>query len=702
MSFASLLNSIAALAACTSYLVAAEAPRVFDPPHIPDDRRLELVHDVDHPVQFHPHFKDRAQWEQRAKDLREQVLVAEGLWPLPVRTPLNAVIHGRIDRDEYTIEKVFFASYPGHYVSGNLYRPKNRTGKLPAVLCPHGHWPNGRFYERTDDEARQQIDKGAEKTMEGAKYPIQARCAMLARMGCVVFQYDMVGYADSKPIEHREGFTDAEAILRLQSFMGLQTWNSIRALDFIQSLPEVHAERIAVTGASGGGTQTFILCATDDRPAVAFPAVMVSEEMQGGCICENAPLLRVGANNVEIACTFAPKPMGMSAANDWTHALENVGLPEMQSIWDLFGAKDRVMARHFPFEHNYNQVSRELMYNWMNKHLKLGWESPVTEKPFEPASPKELSVFDDEHPRPADACDAKTLRKYMTETSDRQLDELWKNDPAEYRRIVATALRVMVNDQLPDASDVTVSHSSGPMERDGVLVETGALGRHDEGDAVPFVSLTPRDWNGVVVVWVHPEGKSNLFNENEQPSANVRRLLDAKLAVISADLFLTGEYKPARPAGNAEYEKQQYAGFLYGYNRSLLANRVHDLLTVISYARHWKQTKSLDLVAFERCGPSALLARALAGGAIRRAAVDLDGFDFHQVIDPLDPMMLPGALKYGGLVGFLPLSHNGQTLLTGLHPTTLADRASGTTGVQLRSDRLDSAALLDWLMNPTQ
>ena len=701
MSLLSVLKSMAAVLVFSPLVGATNAPRVFDASQVPDDRRLQVAHDVDHPVQFHPQFKDRSEWERRASRLREQVLVAEGLWPLPPRTPLNAVIHGKIDRDDYTIEKVYFASYPGHYVSGNLYRPKNRTGKLPAVLCPHGHWPNGRFFERTDDEAKQQIAEGAEKTMQGAKYPIQARCAMLARMGCIVFQYDMVGYADSNPIEHRQGFTDAEAILRLQSFMGLQTWNSIRALDFIEALPDVAGDRIAVTGASGGGTQTFILCAADHRLAVAFPAVMVSEEMQGGCICENAPLLRVGTNNVELACTFAPKPMGMSAADDWTHALENVGLPEMQTIWGLFGAKDRVMAKHFSFEHNYNQVSRELMYNWMNKHLKLGWDSPVIEKPFEPVPPRELSVYDDAHPRPADACDAKSLRKYMTETSDRQLGDLWKNDPTEYRRVVATALRVMVDDQLPPERDVVVSHASGPLVRDGIIVETGALGRRDVGEAVPFVSLVPREWNGTIVVWAHPDGKSSLFDAEGQPSQDVRRLLDGKSAVICADLFLTGELKSASPPGDPEYEKQKYAGFVYGYNRSLLANRVHDLLTVVSYARHWKQTKALDLVAFEKAGPPALLARALADDAVRRAAIDLGGFDFDQVTDPVDPMMLPGALKYGGLVGFLPLCQQGQTLLTGLHPTTLADRASGTTALQLRPDRLDSAGLLEWLMNLT-
>ena len=120
------------------------------------------------------------------------------------------------------------------------------------------------------------------------------------RMGCVVFFYDMVGYADSKTVPH-SAFGAVEAELRLQNLMGLQTWNSVRALDFLAALPDVDAKRIGVTGASGGGTQTFILCAIDDRPAVAFPAVMVSTQMQGGCVCENCSLLRISTGNVEFA-----------------------------------------------------------------------------------------------------------------------------------------------------------------------------------------------------------------------------------------------------------------------------------------------------------------------------------------------------------------------------------------------------------------
>src|SRR5262249_34694082 len=150
-----------------------------------------------------------------------------------------------------------------------------------------------------------------------------------------VFHYDMVGHADSQQIKHMAGFTDAKAQLRLQSFMGLQTFNSIRALDFLLTLPDVDPARIGVTGASGGGTQTFILCAIDDRPAVAFPAVMVSTAMQGGCICENCCYLRQETGNLEFAALFAPKPLAMTGANDWTKEIEAKGLPELKALYCL-------------------------------------------------------------------------------------------------------------------------------------------------------------------------------------------------------------------------------------------------------------------------------------------------------------------------------------------------------------------------------
>ena len=139
---------------------------------------------------------------------------------------------------------MFFASVPGHYVTGNLYRPAGARGSGRPCSSPHGHWENGRLLERPEKNVQTLIGQGAERTPEAARYPLQARAANLARLGFVVFHYDMVGYADSKPLIHREGFADAGAMLRLQSNMGLQTWNSVRALDFVTGLNDVDPSRV--------------------------------------------------------------------------------------------------------------------------------------------------------------------------------------------------------------------------------------------------------------------------------------------------------------------------------------------------------------------------------------------------------------------------------------------------------------------------
>jgi dienelactone hydrolase len=652
----------------------------------------------------------KAEWEKRRKDLREQVLVALGLWPMPEKTPLNAVIHGKIDRDDYTIEKVFFASYPGHYVSGNLYRPKLSGGrkppeqKHPAVLSPHGHWQNGRFYERGDKEAQEQIDKGAEKTMEGARYPLQARCAQLARMGCVVFHYDMVGNADSQQIEHRKGFTDAEAELRLQSFMGLQTWNSIRALDFLSSLPDVDPKRIGVTGASGGGTQTFILCAVDDRPAVAFPAVMVGTGMQGGCICENCSYLRQDTGNVELAALFAPKPLGMSGADDWTKEIETKGLPELKALYKLYGAEDKVMAKCFPqFEHNYNQVSRELMYNWFNKHLQLGQSEPVVEKPFVPVPPKELSVYDDQHPRPKDATDAAGLRKYMTEASDKQLAALHPKDAdslKEFRQVVGTSLRMMMNDHLPKQAESEFNNLDDSKIIEKARLLRFVLRRQGTEEEFPSVELIGPEVDGTVVVWINPEGKSSLFQKGKLvPQA--QRILHKKATILVPDLFLTGEFRTAKtPKVN-----ETFAGYTFGYNRPICSNRVHDILTIINLAKSQKSVKKVYLLGFGKAGPWILLARGLCGDAVARTAVDANQFDFDQITTTGDEMMLPGALKYGGMASFAALCGPGELYLHNVRASSRNDwiadvyQAAGAADkLKLQNEKASDEKVIEWLL----
>lgn len=657
---------------CTFLLLTFAATAYADPTRVLPDGQRPADSRLGPAVTLNDYFPwippgDVKTWEARKKELREQLLVANGLWPLPSKAPPRAVIHSKIDRDDYTVEKVFFASYPGHYVSGNLYRPKGRGGKLPAVLCPHGHWQNGRFYDAGEKAAQEQIKQGAEKTIEGARYPLQARCAQLARMGCVVFHYDMVGNADSQKIAHREGFRDAVAELRLQNFMGLQTFNSICALDFLTSLPDVDPKRVGVTGASGGGTQTFILCGIDDRPAAAFPAVMVSTAMQGGCVCENCSYLRQDTGNIELAALFAPKPLGMSGARDWTIDIETRGLPELRALYRLYGAEDRVLAKCFPqFGHNYNQVSREVMYNWFNKHLQLGQTEPVVEKPFVPVPPRELSVYDAEHPLPADAADAAELRKMLSAASDKQIEALLPKDAAglkEFRRVVGTALRVMVHDRLPRPNLVQVRTVAQEIF-DGAKVKKLLLSREGEGEAVPVVYVAPMDAAGTVVVWIHPDGKGSLVKDGKW-SAEARQILDKKAGILAPDVFLTGEFQPAKPvAVNGEF-----AGYTFGYNRPLLAQRVHDILTTVGYTRQLPRVQATDLVGFGEAGPWVLLARGLCGNTVARTAADCNQFRFDKVRTTDDPMMLPGAVKYSGLPALAALAAPGELFVYNHHGT---------------------------------
>jgi dienelactone hydrolase len=652
--------------------------------------------------------KTKEDWETRRQKLREQLLVATGLWPMPEKTPLNAVVHGKIDRDGYTIEKVFFASMPGHYVCGNLYRPagadatRGRDSKFPGVLFAHGHWAGGRFHDDGEKAAAASVKSGGEPDLERGRFFMQALPATLARLGFVVFHYDMIGYADSTAIPHREGFKDADAELRLQSQMGLQTWNSVRALDFISSLPDVDPKRIGMTGASGGGTQTFMLAAIDERLASAFPAVMVSTGMQGGCICENCSLLRVNTGNVEIAGLFAPRPQALSAANDWTKEMMTKGYPELRQLYELYGAKEKVLVRAWlEYGHQYNVHARQMMYSWFLKHL-AGKDQEVREPAFKPVPPNELSVFDDRHPRPTDELDARKLRAVMTKSEDDRIARLAPRDAEslkEFRRIVATALRVMVNDELPKEIAVRV----GPLESkiDGHTMHRAILGRTDEKDAVPSAGVMGPNVKGeVLVIWLHPKGKTSLF-ENGKVVPAAKKLTEAGFAVVAPDLLGTGE----NAFSKATAVDRNYAGYTYGYNRSLLANRVHDALTMVAFGKSLLKVKTVHLVGWGEMGVVAMLASALAENAVARTAADLNQFRFENIKDVADPMMLPGAVKYGGLPAFLALCaprtvfvHNHRGTASGKLPRAAYEAAGAADNLTRATERVDDMKIVEWLV----
>lgn len=719
-----LLALIAASLACFT----GAAPRVLDEGKTSGDRRLAPLKTLNDYFPFNP-CPTPDQWAARAARLKRQIEVATGLWPMPTATPAGAVIHGRIDRDGYTVEKVYFESFPGHFVTGNLYRPTRRDGKLPGVLCPHGHWANGRFYDAGENQIKQDIANGAERFDPSGRYPLQARCATLARLGCIVFHYDMVGYADSLQLEHRTGVRESmntsenwgyfspQAEARLQTIMGLQTYNSIRALDRLTSLPDVDPQRIGVTGASGGGTQTFILSAIDPRVAVSFPAVMVSTAMQGGCTCENSCYLRVGTGNVEIAALFAPKPLGMTAADDWTKDMPTRGWPELREHYRMLGAEDHVtLAALIQFPHNYNYQSRSAMYQWLNRHLHLGHAEPVVEQDFEPIPPAELTVWDAEHPKPAGGDDyERSLVRWITADSDKQMAALAPHDAASlhrYREVVGGAVDVMIGRGLPPAGSVEATDRRDE-QRDGYRLSTFLLRYRAEGETVPAVMLAPGQGRGAAVVWVDRHGKQAMFDEQGNPRPAVKKLLSAGCTVLGLDLLGQGEQSAdgqpwARQRLNSSGQDAwaAYAGYTFGYNHSLFAQRVHDILSAVAYLTRAEGISRIHLAGLNGAGPWAAAAVAQAGEAVDRMAIDTAGFRFARLTAIDDPDFVPGGAKYCDLPGLVALAAPHELWLAGEKASQLelvsaayrsAGRPEGMTIFDGTADQAESAAV-DWLL----
>jgi dienelactone hydrolase len=388
--FAFTIRRMRVLAACVLAAFAAAAQTPAGPPH------YRTLNDRFEP----PHFSSVEAWKPRAAYLREHVLASAGLLPLPAKTPLNPSIFGEIKRADYSVAKVYFESLPGFFVTGNLYRP-NGDGPFPAILSPHGHWAYGRL-ENTA------INSGP------------GRAINLARQGFVVFTYDMVGYNDSQQVPHT--FSGAREYLWGLSLSGLQLWDSIRAIDFVETLPYVRKDSIGMTGESGGGTQTFLAAVADPRIAVAVPVNMISLHMQGGCLCENPPGLRLETTNVEIAAAIAPRPLLMvSATGDWTAETIEAEYPAVRAIYELFGAADRVQAVRMTAEHNYNKDSREAMYAWMARWLQhAAADVRPKERSFTPEPVPGLLVFF-QKPLPQNAVDVAGLTNGWIAAAKQQL-----------------------------------------------------------------------------------------------------------------------------------------------------------------------------------------------------------------------------------------------------------------------------------------
>jgi dienelactone hydrolase len=328
-------------------------------------------------------YTDLTSWEQRRKCLREGLLTAMELNPMPEKTPITPLYGGHTELASCTVDNVAFESVPGVWVTGNLYRPTHKTGACPAILLAHGH---GKA------EPLESCPRFSEST--------QRLAASLASMGAVVFAYDMFAFGES-------AYHAGVKAHRTSLAQTVQTWNSIRIIDFLASLDGVDAQRIGMTGASGGGTQTFLAAAIDERIRVCVPVVQVSCFFPGGCPCESGrPLHRqcgVLSNNAEIAALAAPRDqLIISDGKDWTRTVDKVEFPYVRTVYGFYGSEDKVENAHFPDEgHDYGFNKRCAAYRFFASKMGLDLtkitdgNGEIDESKYEPLSADRLAVFPD-------------------------------------------------------------------------------------------------------------------------------------------------------------------------------------------------------------------------------------------------------------------------------------------------------------------
>jgi hypothetical protein len=392
------------------------------------------------------------------------------------------------------------------------------------------------------------------------------------------------------------------------------------------------------------------LTAIDDRIKVSAPVVMVSDTFQGGSPCENAPGLRIGTDNVEIAALMAPRPMKIvGASGDWTARTMTNAFPSLQMVYARVGATTHLEADLFDFPHNYNQTSRNAVYAFLAKWLLGPMDADATrEGVLKLEDPKDLFAFHAEHPYPADARTPEQLETDLVALASRQLDKLAPGtEPTSWeanRALLLETLKVRLGIETPIPRESTVLEIRR-VSRDGLTIVHNTVGRQGQGSLIPVVRLTPGHPNGRLTVLFAGRGKAALTTAEGSPTPIAKALLDRGHSVVGFDPLLVGEsHDPGEPMAS-----RPTTPYFDCYNPSLPSDRAQDLATVISWARSLAGVREVNLVADGGLGPLALLARPRLEG-ISRTAVDLGGFDYADGSKPVPSTLdLPGVLQFGGL-----------------------------------------------------
>lgn len=338
-------------------------------------------------------IKTPSDWSTQRPILRQQLAEMLGLHPMPARTNLKATITNKLDHDLFTVQTLHFQSAPGLYVTANLYIPKNLTAPAPAILyvCGHGN-----------------IKKDG--VSYGSKTSYQHHPAWFARNGYVCLILDTLQLGEIEGHHHGTnrlkmwwwhsiGYTPA----------GIETWNGIRALDYLQSRKEVDGERIGITGRSGGGAYSWFIAAMDDRVKVAVPIAGITDlqnHVVDGCIeghCDCMYFVNTYRWDFPLlAALVAPRPLLIGNSDkDRIFPLDGVYRihEAIKPLYAIHKAQNNLGLLITEGPHKDTQDLQVPAFRWFNRHLKKDEINIVVDglKPFLPEQLKVAKELPSDH-----------------------------------------------------------------------------------------------------------------------------------------------------------------------------------------------------------------------------------------------------------------------------------------------------------------
>lgn len=551
------------------------------------------------------------QWRERAAQLRtalhEKLLITHRL-----KQDLDVRIHGEIRLDGYKIQRLSFASAPEIRVTANLYIP-NGSGPFPAVLNMHGHWPQGKIAAR-----------------------VQARGHVLAKNGIVTLTVDVAGAGErasqERPWKYHGAALAAQLYLFGDSLLGLQVRDNMCAVDVLQSLPFVNAQKIGATGASGGGNQTMWLSALDERIQAAVPVVSVGSfeayVTRCNCVCETLPGGLPLMDEWGLLGIMAPRPLLiLNALHDepaFGYEPMSYTCRQLEEIYTMLGARHHFDSRLFDMKHGYWEQPLQAMLAWMLHWLKgESSTSPTVLPTWSPIPENDLLCYaEGEKPKSTNyAANRKTLAaQVVRKKPDRNtLVEItgWKFDETMTPKWTR-------KQTFSDGSHIGSILSPRAIEMP--VYATGDLGIAHE-----------------IRLFLSPHGKKTTFIEKQ-----LQKTCDAGIIGLAADLPATGELAwENAPVGEARLHDSSRACLWLGYT---LVGEWAECIAAICAAVHQESPRAqIEIIAEAETSFAALIALALKPNSLITITEINAPKSLEDKCDESLAWFVPGFLQWGDL-----------------------------------------------------